>query len=168
MDGLSDPVIAGIRRSAAAADLPPQTLPERIGSYVLLGEIGRGGMGVVYRAHHEHLRRDVALKMLLAGPSADRGERIRFRAEAEAVARLQHPHIVQIFEVGEYDNGVGGSRPYVALEYVDGVNLAVRLSGRPQPPPDRPRPGSNPWAAPSITPTRRASSTATSSRPTCC
>jgi eukaryotic-like serine/threonine-protein kinase len=134
MDGLSDPIIAGIRRSAAAAEMPPDTLPERIGSYVLLGEIGRGGMGVVYRAHHEHLRRDVALKMLLTGPSADRGERIRFRAEAEAVARLQHPHIVQIFEVGEHDNSAGGPRPYVALEYVDGANLAARLAGRPQPP----------------------------------
>jgi serine/threonine protein kinase len=134
MDGLSDPVIAGIRRSATAPTTPSDVPPERIGHYVILSEIGRGGMGVVYRAHHEHLRRDVALKMLLAGPSADRDERVRFRAEAEAVARLQHPHIVQIFEVGEHDAGLGGPRPYVALEYVDGGSLATRLAGRPQPP----------------------------------
>jgi WD40 repeat protein len=134
MDGMSDSIIAGIRRCAAAAENSYDVPPGRIGPYVVWGEIGRGGMGIVYRARHRDLRRDVALKMLLAGPSADRGERLRFRAEAEAVARLLHPHIVQIFEVGEHDGPTGGPRSYVALEYVDGGNLATRLAGRPQPP----------------------------------
>src|SRR5262249_34322752 len=71
----------------------------------------------------------VALKMVGAGAEATREERTRFRAEAEAVARLQHPHIVQIHEIGEHDG-----RPYLALEYVGGGSLAHRLNGTPLPP----------------------------------
>jgi WD40 repeat protein/tetratricopeptide (TPR) repeat protein/tRNA A-37 threonylcarbamoyl transferase component Bud32 len=97
--------------------------------YDLLERIGRGGMGVIYKARHHKLDRVVAVKMILAGPDAGPDQLARFRTEAQAVARLQHPNIVQIFEVGE-QNG----RPFLALEYVDGGSLARELNGVPQPP----------------------------------
>src|ERR1700746_508657 len=73
-----------------------------IPGYELLGELGHGGMGVVYKAQDLRLPRRVALKMILAGAHAGRSELERFRTEAHAVARLQHPHFVQIHEVGEH------------------------------------------------------------------
>ncbi len=106
---------------------PDPALPD-VPGYELLGELGRGGMGVVYRARQKGLNRLVALKMVLAGEYAGAGERGRFRSEAEAVARLQHPNIVQIHEVGE-----AGGRPFFALEFVAGGSLADRLGGQPQP-----------------------------------
>jgi serine/threonine protein kinase/WD40 repeat protein len=96
--------------------------------FEILDELGRGGMGVVYRAWQERLRRLVALKMVLAGEHAGAPAVARFRVEAEAVARLQHPNIVQIHEVGEHHG-----RPYFALEYIDGGSLAGRLGGQPAP-----------------------------------
>ncbi len=90
--------------------------------------LGRGGMGVVYRARHLALKRTVALKMVLAGGHAGPRELARFRIEAEAVARLQHPNIVQIHEVGE-----GGGHAYLALEFVEGGNLAGKLDGKAMP-----------------------------------
>jgi len=113
-----DPVVAGQSN-------PRDTLPA-IPGYRIDGELGRGGMGVVYKAEQVALKRTVALKMILASGHAGFQERERFRTETEAVARLQHPNIVQIHEVGEYDN-----HPYCALEYVEGGTLASKISGKP-------------------------------------
>ncbi len=99
-----------------------------VSGYALLSELGRGGMGVVYKAKHEKLKRIVALKMVSIHPRDDSQGLVRFQAEAEAVARLHHPNIVQIFEVGEQDGS-----PYLALEFVTGGTLKNRLDGRPQP-----------------------------------
>ncbi|HWG42526.1 MAG TPA: protein kinase [Gemmataceae bacterium] len=135
LDELTDPVVAAYRESALAAPLAePAAPPERVGEYEILGELGRGGMGVVYKARHLKLQRVVALKMLLGGSFVTSEERARFRTEAEAVARLRHPNIVQIYEVGEHDVGAGLPRPYFTLEFIGGGNLAGRLAGRPQSP----------------------------------
>jgi predicted Ser/Thr protein kinase len=96
--------------------------------YEVLRELGHGGMGVVYQARQLGLGRLVALKMLPAEARPNTAALARFRTEAEAVARLQHPNIVQVYEVGEQDG-----RPYLALEYVDGPSLARKLAGTPLP-----------------------------------
>lgn len=118
LDGLEAP------RSVAegTADLP------EVPGYEVLGLLGRGGMGVVYRARHLRLHRIVALKMVLTGSEAGPKDLARFRAEAAALARLQHPNIVQIYEVGE-----AAGRPYFALEFVAGGSLDDHLQGTPQP-----------------------------------
>jgi serine/threonine protein kinase/tetratricopeptide (TPR) repeat protein len=90
--------------------------------YDILEELGRGGMGVVYKARDRRLQRLVALKMVLAGSHVGQAGLARFRAEAEAVAKLLHSNIVQIYETGEHEG-----RPYFSLEYVDGGNLAQRM-----------------------------------------
>jgi hypothetical protein len=96
--------------------------------YEILGELGRGGMGVVYKARQVALQRTVALKMVLGGAHAGSKELARFRAEAAVIARLQHPNIVQVYDVGE-----AAGRPYFALEFVAGGSLAQHLHGTPQP-----------------------------------
>jgi WD40 repeat protein len=108
---------------------PPRALPAwpAVPGYEILGELGKGGMGIVFRARQVHLNRVVALKMILPARAGDEGV-ARFRVEAEAVARLQHPHIVQIFEIGEHDG-----QPFFSLEFVDGGSLAGQLDGTPWP-----------------------------------
>jgi len=95
--------------------------------YEILEELGRGGMGVVYKARQRGLNRIVALKMILAAEHAGPAERARFQFEVEAIAQLQHPNIVQIYDVGE----VAG-RPYFSLEFVDGGSLAQKIQGQQQ------------------------------------
>jgi serine/threonine-protein kinase len=104
---------------------PPSDALPRVAGYEVLSVLGRGGMGVVYQARQVALGRMVALKMILGGPHAAAQELARFKTEAEAVARLQHPNIVQIYEIGEHDG-----QPFLALEYVDGGSLAQRLDGK--------------------------------------
>lgn len=96
--------------------------------YEILGELGRGGMGVVYRARHLALNRLVAVKMIIAGGHASADQLNRFRIEAESVARLQHPNIVQVYDIGENDG-----LPFFSLEFVDGPSLDKVLLRKPQP-----------------------------------
>jgi tetratricopeptide (TPR) repeat protein len=101
-----------VRRKTAWPDIP---------GYRILGELGRGGMGVVYKAEQLALKRVVAMKIVLDSTLASPKKLVRFRVEAEAVAQLQHPNIVQIHEIGEYNNV-----PFFTLEYVDGGCLATK------------------------------------------
>jgi WD40 repeat protein/serine/threonine protein kinase len=118
---------------AAAQDKAPG-LPA-VPGYELMGELGRGGMGVVYQARQTALSRIVALKMILAGGHAGEEYLARFRTEAEAIARLQHPNIVQVFEVGEWRAGDGSpSMPFFSLEFCAGGSLDKKLAGTPLPP----------------------------------
>ena len=114
--------------AAPAYTIQPNDI-EAIPGYELLGILGRGGMGIVFRARQLSLKRQVALKMILTGRHARPSERARFQREAEAVARLQHPNIVQIYEVGE-QNGL----PYCALEFVNAGSLAQFLGDNLQAP----------------------------------
>ena len=99
-----------------------------IPGYTLLRSLGRGGMGVVYLARQEGLERLVAIKMLHQGSEAERNL-TRFRIEAEVIARLQHPNLIHIYEVG-----TAAGRPFFSMEYVAGGTLDEYLDGRPQPP----------------------------------
>jgi WD40 repeat protein/tRNA A-37 threonylcarbamoyl transferase component Bud32 len=118
---------------------PPEAPPEatetgqpmplsRFGDYELLNEIGRGGMGVVYKARHVRLNRLVALKMILGGNLAHPDDRYRFEVEAAAVAQLQHSGIVALYEAGSHEN-----QPYFSMEFVHGSSLAHRVAEGPLP-----------------------------------
>jgi WD40 repeat protein/serine/threonine protein kinase len=106
----------------------PALAPSAIAGYELLGELGRGGMGIVYKARQLSLNRLVALKMLLSGALATPEQLGRFRTEAEALARLQHSNIVQIYEIAEHDG-----HPYFTMEYVNGPSLGQTMTGVPCP-----------------------------------
>src|SRR5262249_5051346 len=97
--------------------------------YEILGELGRGGMGFVYKARQIRLNRLGALKMVLAGAHASPQQLARFRQEARSLAPLQHPNIVQIYEIGEHEG-----LPYFSLEFVDGGTLDRLIDRHPQPP----------------------------------
>jgi WD40 repeat protein/tRNA A-37 threonylcarbamoyl transferase component Bud32 len=126
--------------SAATADTLPlagSAGPPQVPGYAIEGELGRGGMGVVYKARQVKLNRIVALKMIRTADQAEEQERQRFKNEAEAIARLQHSNIVQVFEVGEWraGDGAGPPLPFCALEFVEGGSLEKKLR-----PPGGPRP----------------------------
>ncbi len=117
------PTLVGATRTAAPAATPA------VPGYEVRKELGRGGMGVVYLAWQAGPNRLVALKMIRAGDGAGPNELARFRTEAEAAARLEHPNIVRLYEVGAHEG-----RPYFSLEYVAGGSLGTALRGAPQPP----------------------------------
>jgi WD40 repeat protein/tetratricopeptide (TPR) repeat protein len=119
----ADTQLGGAPPASSSGPLPA------IPGYEVLGELGRGGMGVVYRARQVKLNRLVALKMILSGAHAGPQELARFRSEAEAVARLQHPNIVQVYEVGEHQG-----LPFFSLEFCPGGSLDKKLAGTPMPP----------------------------------
>src|SRR5947207_428657 len=111
----------------AGAEGPPA--PLGIAGYEILEELGRGGMGVVYKARQVKADRVVALKMVLSGGYASQNDLARFERETHAIARLQHPHIVQVYEVGEHEG-----RPFFSLEFCPGGSLERKLDGTPLPP----------------------------------
>jgi WD40 repeat protein len=124
--------VPSVDHSSAETLAPPvarSVAPVAAPGYSIEGELGRGGMGVVYKAKQLKAGRSVALKMILSGAHAGADELARFLSEAEAVARLQHANIVQVFEVGEHDG-----LPFFSMELVSGGSLDRRLRGVPQPP----------------------------------
>jgi tetratricopeptide (TPR) repeat protein len=124
--GDEEATLEGTTRPKGGAN--PKDSGPALPDYEILGKLGRGGMGIVYKALHRPLKRVVALKMVLAGQHAEPELLDRFRREAEAVARLQHPNVVQIYEIGEH-----GGLPFFSLEFVEGGSLDRRIRGAPQP-----------------------------------
>lgn len=117
-----DDVVSGGEVMEAGDAGIPRSGPDRLGDYELLEELGRGGMGVVYRARQRSLERDVALKVIPGGPLADPDALRRFRMEARAAARLNHPHVVKVFDVGETD-----SHAFFSMELIAGPTLSQRV-----------------------------------------
>jgi len=116
--------------------MPPnsesQTLPESVGRYRIVGEVDRGGMGVVLRARDPRLHRDVALKLLPPSLVADALARTRFEREARAASALDHPAICTIYEIADGDDG----EAYIAMAYYEGTTLSERIRGEPLPVPE--------------------------------
>ncbi len=121
-------VLDANRTTAEPASPRESGIPE-VPGYEILEVLGRGGMGVVYKARQVKANRLVALKMILAGSHAGAADRTRFHTEAEAIARLQHANIVQVYEVGENDG-----KPFFSLEFCGGGSLEKKLHGTPLPP----------------------------------
>ncbi len=113
-------------KSSAPPDAPP--LPVVFGAYQLLERLGQGGMGVVYKARQEKLKRLVALKMVRAGVYASPEERLRFQREGEVIAQVRHAHVVQIHEFNEHDGQM-----FFSMELLEGGTLSNRLNGSPLP-----------------------------------
>jgi WD40 repeat protein/tRNA A-37 threonylcarbamoyl transferase component Bud32 len=113
-------------RWTGSSPIPLSEALPNISGFELRSELGRGGMGVVYKAREIRLNRPCALKMLLIGEGTDAVSRVRFLAEAETVAKLRHPNIVQIYGFGNHDG-----TPYFEMEYVEGGSLGRRLDGTP-------------------------------------
>lgn len=107
-----------------------QSFQPHIPGYEVLGELGRGGMGIVFKARQQSLNRVVALKLVQGGGLEKGSNPSRFRKEAEAIARLQHPNIVQIHDIGECEG-----RPFLSLEFVEGGTLERQIAGQPWPAP---------------------------------
>jgi hypothetical protein len=124
----ADPEAATWPHPASTCSPAPIPAPRTFGEYELLGEIGRGGMGVVYKARQVALDRLVALKMVLRGEFAGEEDLQRFRAEAEATARLQHPGIVRVHDVGEIDGKL-----YYSMDFINGPSLSKQLTSGPMP-----------------------------------
>jgi serine/threonine protein kinase len=115
------PTICALQSTDGSVELRPPCIP----GYEIISILGRGGVGVVYKARQMETDRVVALKVLRAGSHAGEMELSRFRTEYAAVAKVQHPNVIQIYEVGEHE-GV----PYLAAEYIDGGDLHKWLAGR--------------------------------------
>jgi serine/threonine-protein kinase len=152
----------------ADSTLPPggqaasePTTPELPG-YEVLGVLGRGGMGVVYRARQKALNRVVALKMILHGGHAGSEERVRFLAEAKAIAAVKHPGIVGVYDFGTHDG-----LPFFSLEFCEGGSLAATLAEYPLPPQEAARLVERVARAMQAA-HEKGISTATSNRGTCC
>jgi serine/threonine-protein kinase len=117
---------ADTRQDPLASGGAKATFPLTLAGYEIYQELGRGGMGLVFKARQLALDRFVALKVIRDASLAGPNQVARFRSEALAVARLHHPHIVQIYDVGEHNGS-----PFLALEFIDGSSLALALKGMP-------------------------------------
>jgi serine/threonine-protein kinase len=124
--GKYTPPALAAKESSGVASAELSTGPTSVPGYDIVGELGRGGMGVVFKAWQISAKRFVALKMVVPGAQTSAATLRRFQTEAQAVAHLSHPNIVQIYEVGECNGW-----PYFSLEFCGGGSLAKKLAGNP-------------------------------------
>ena len=122
IDATAEFTLAGRKSALKPVEEPPEEPPPVIPGYEVLDCLGRGGMGAVYRAVDSKLNRQVALKVIALGPNPRQEDLLRFQIEAESLASLQHPNVVQVHDVGEV-----GRQPYLAMELVEGPSLEAYL-----------------------------------------